>query len=431
MNITPENARVDKLEIHFEGQSLQSRSIAELDEYIWFITNDDKSLFHKSYKTRGLESRNKETFILSIPPFSLRPTGEQRQVYPFTLKLTINCTRFLQNNMNNPPENALYPELRRFFQPNNVLQHTRRHCLDGKDNILTATNWSATQDIIGLSSGMLNLTKRLLELSLIVPRGYSHQYIHRIARNRIVPQEFLEKVSAAPYLRWEDWSLKYSEFYWDFQCEDAVSLVRELEPQLREIAVEENETEHTLKQRKRNKNALSIELPLPNNVFLVVYAKTSRRIRFEVRFKGSPRNYYNRQLKRYVGNGRAITFEDTMSFLRREATATLERIVGKLRQPSSVKAPVAITLATLMNSIYAATHDPEYPERGVNVAQAGELLSLLMANKRIVATPQNSNMLAILAKRGVLEKATHEKRIKQKRYRVASMYLPLFQQLMK
>lgn len=101
---------------------------------------------------------------------------------------------------------------------------------------------------------------------------------------------------------WDHWAISQLETYWEFDCLDAVSTVHAIAAQASEIVTGLEETYYALDDigvgrptLQRPDNAVSLTIPLgQRNTKLVIYAKSPRRVRCEVRHLKNPRTIYGR-----------------------------------------------------------------------------------------------------------------------------------------
>lgn len=420
-NITAENARIDKTEIHFPLQTMLARSAEELNIYIGNITADNEMLFRRSYRGAGIESRKPKYWLLTIPPTGMRNSLNNNCTHRFTIKLDINFSRFYQSNADRIQNIASHfpTEL---FQPSGWLKRARQICISNQnDNILLGSAWRDTANVRSLYSLMLNRAASLIEIFMPIPRGGDHAEVSSVLNSHGLPEAFNILAPAFPRLNWNGWVIKHNQVYWDFQCEDAISFVWGMEHPLRQITAIDNAQQYPVPNAGRNNNSLSHSFPLANDLMLTVYAKTQRRVRFEITFLTSPRNSLNRQIPNepIMRSGELSALPHMIQFQIETATTTLQRIVRALT-PETTTYPRSsiIIFADLMNIMHRAT--------GGNILLSYEILPLLMRNERIVSNSRIANALMTLERAGVLQRVQHEVRIRKgRRYVLTPKFQPL------
>lgn len=195
---------------------------------------------------------------------------ERRQL---SLSLSINPTRYVAHQRHPGRDPFIGPE--HWGTPSllarRVSLRTRDEiCLDGKDNILLGPRTRAF--------------------------GRPDVWPHHLRRywNGIITEldhEFRRCAPVAPYCRPPEFSphinLRTTETYWEFRHPDPTALVAELSPVLLPLGIEASVREFPYadgwSETRFTGNSRSLTVLLATGVLLRVYAKTTRRIRFEIK----------------------------------------------------------------------------------------------------------------------------------------------------
>ena len=209
------------------------------------------------------------------------------------LELSVNPTRFYANNVEDLEELAALSPQTTFSVNRELQQQTQNATLDGNDNFLLSLPRNG-----GISfAGPENLSNRALEI-------FFNQF-RALIDSQLVPSETNDFAGLTIFrdlsvtLNWDNLVIQQCEVYWDFEAPDALSRVNDLNRTIGAIA-QSFETTSYDQRTEGEHNALSIQVPLTQNVQAVFYAKTHHRIRVEVKhFKNvrqtcqipPPRNY--------------------------------------------------------------------------------------------------------------------------------------------
>lgn len=197
--------------------------------------------------------------------------GEAIEGRRLKLDLSINPTRYVVHqplpgrNPYVPPDTWGAPSLATRRTP---LRTPHEASLDAKDNVLLGPRTQAFARPDVWPAHLLRYWEGILD-------QLNAEFL-RAAEGADVD------LSREPYL-----NLRSAETYWEFAAEDPIALVREMEPVLTALGIEASVREFAtypdgLAQREFVGNSLSIRVLLSTGVMLRVYAKTTRRIRFEV-----------------------------------------------------------------------------------------------------------------------------------------------------
>ena len=192
----------------------------------------------------------------------------------FHFTLALNLTRFLAHQ---DSEDLGYL---RALSPDDALQardcSTRLRGLDGNDNILTVKRMG------GRSFDNRDAhTRAALEIYM--------GHIMALFQERIgeIHPEILHDVTPIVFR-----AIQQAEVYWELESEDAITVVTALGRSCTSSAA------HIFKTFPVTvgiaQNCPSIRIPLNSDVHLVIYAKESRRVRFEVKFSGPIRQLADR-----------------------------------------------------------------------------------------------------------------------------------------
>lgn len=174
------------------------------------------------------------------------------------------------------------------------------------------------------------------------------------------------------------YSLHEIEFYWDFDHDNPIDYVISILPHLRQSSANVREVEYEVNVPRLDLSCQSpcIKLALTRNIELKVYAKTNRRVRFEISFKDSAIGAH--------GGGQTAASIAIMAhkipLLAEEAAKRCNDVmqtIAAARPP-----PSTVSALQLMHEIYARARNPY-------VAEA--IVAALVTFERIV--PYNNDPL--------------------------------------
>lgn len=206
--------------------------------------------------------------IESFTPLQYRHS--RNSLRRLTATIGLNPTRFVvHQDMRLSDEVRRWPEVR-LWSRSAITRHINgEFALDGRDNVLLGRrreHFASSQN-----------WPHHLERYLSAVSSQIQATVDTAARHAGV---VIENPQAS--------SLRSVETYWEFLTNDALALVSRLEPVLSQIGAESRRREFPLhesvsgSERIRDRNSVSIRSYLTNDVSLRVYAKTPRRIRFEI-----------------------------------------------------------------------------------------------------------------------------------------------------
>lgn len=208
--------------------------------------------------------------------------------------------------------------------------------------------------------------------------------------------------SATPLSRYEGHSPTYKldrvETYWEMGSDDPTALVAELEPVLFQLGIEANTRffppSDARPTREASHNARQVTVRLRNGVWLKCYAKTTKRVRFEI--------VHDVKLNRTLLNGgrNSTHLEDLwgwLEMLRSAAADDLNSVLEVIERRTIAPADSAPTYA-LIRRVMSATRDDQ---------EADALLSLIVHQRVVrlgVSDPLRVPVMALMAQ-GVLKRS--------------------------
>ncbi|MEN8754951.1 MAG: hypothetical protein ABF332_03200 [Akkermansiaceae bacterium] len=119
------------------------------------------------------------------------------------------------------------------------------------------------------------------------------------------------------------------EHYWEFQCSEAPAKLDGFAPLLKAFCKDSLTRDHQASDDNLNKNGRSIHLRLGKGEEIVVYAKTSNRLRFEVRH--SPRKQSNLLPEGFTSNS-IVEFEGSLRKLAERASERVNNLLNYLSE---------------------------------------------------------------------------------------------------
>ncbi len=179
---------------------------------------------------------------------------------------------------------------------------------------------------------------------------------------------------------WSEWVVRQVETYWEFETDDAVGLVRSLEPHIREISRNLSVGEHDVPRGTRHSeaNAVSLSVDLgAQGVRLGIYAKASARIRFEVRQLTNPRRTYGTRAS--TANFPRDDLADLPAFLAFVSERAHDRacmFIEVVHQVGVSVPPTLVRLSMLLGKVARACEG--------DASRIHQVLVLLMSSGRIV-----------------------------------------------
>lgn len=297
LRVTPESGREDKIELSLETWVLHgsTTTLDEIREYIsappehlraslsaaesacygWiFNRSQQPGAWRSPLKIRKADLQFADSGI-SAPLFSGEwffqfsgSADNAERTIPTKLFLSLNALRYVRHNAGPRPlpsataENWPAPNLKK---RNEQPQHYGEFSLDGKDNWLPDSTYF---------SAWANDERWQRHLREYV-RGVGDALTAEL--DRVTSQHF------STYDFHEDFRLQKVETAWEFATTEPIDLVRSLVPHLQAFNDLQTATTHYRPETEKGiVNSPSIKIALGANSFLRLYAKTNRRIRFEI-----------------------------------------------------------------------------------------------------------------------------------------------------
>jgi len=233
------------------------------------------------------------------------------------LELSVNPTRFYANNDEDLEELAALSPQTTFAVNHELQQQTQNATLDGNDNILLSLPRNG-----GISfAGPENLRNRALEIFF--------DQLRTLIDSQLVPSETNDFSGFAIFrdlsvtLNWDRLVIQQCEVYWDFSASDALSRVNDLNRIIGTIAQRVETTSYD-QRTEREHNALSIQVPLTQNVQAIFYAKTHHRIRVEIK------HFRNVRQTCQIRPPRNYGLFELLSHVRQDAAARIRPIFESL-----------------------------------------------------------------------------------------------------
>ena len=205
-------------------------------------------------------------------------------------------------------------------------------------------------------------------------------------------------------------NLQEVETYWEFRTDNSLQRILDIEPLLRTFNEMDSETTHY--KNETLGNGIGVKIPIRAGVELQVYAKTNRRIRFEVghdlqkcstpaHILGSLHDPHTfSSLERVYGK---------LELLRQDAAEIINAVFQHMRQQNTLPTTPNRALH-LLYDISQAVPDPEI---------ARVLIWTLVTTGRVVSMPPLSPHLKELKRLGILET---QPRNRKRAYVVTSAY---------
>lgn len=299
-NVTADDGREDKIEATFGTWTFYSipDELDELREYMsvlparqWrnlvgYVRDRYGYLFNRPNDPQGrrnpLHIRNRPYPVARLPEHIGRPlfggdwmlrysqsnTGERRDFHT-VLRLSLNPQRFLRNQPVPSPIGSLHT----WEQPRITELENRPDCA-GEFSLDGADNWLPNTSTFRAFATPARWRVHLRRYFQAVRDAFTAE-LERVMGERQMPA--LQEQ--------EDCSIRTVETAFDFATNSPLELVNSLVPLLsgyRADNVEVNEYRVPQLQTERVQNSLSVRVRIRDNTWLRVYAKTNRRVRFEI-----------------------------------------------------------------------------------------------------------------------------------------------------
>lgn len=224
--------------------------------------------------------------------------------------------------------------------------------------------------------------------------------------DRIAGLEEAERYALPPLtfdFAWDRWALKQLETQWEFQSEDALSVVDRVIARGQEIVESPRLREYDAypSARERQRNAQSALFPLGREgVHLAVYAKSMTRLRFEVRHNRNPRTLYGHKPEvQALRTDRRENLFLLIAHINEEATERLNAFLAELARQDIRPSPTITRLSVFLSHVAnACGHTPALVQR---------VLSPLVRHGRISRNGPREVLDALdyLVEAGVLRRA--------------------------
>lgn len=293
--VSADTARQDKIEINIALGSIRGESyeevLGEAESFLHFLGSPPVGLhepdaygriFNRPQRTNNQfenqDIRKRATVNQPLPPPLFR--GELRvhnprnrePVWSFDVLLSLNLNRFLRRQRFPSPTRQLLldnPPFQYSFYGSEVPSSlTNEVALIGDDN------WIPDERLWMLYAGQRFWSRHLRHYV----EGSVREVLADVTRVDNQLSLSLEQPARNPFSLWS------VEHYWDFYSDDPLGTVRMLEPLLRSFAASRLDArEYPLTiPIEGNQNSRRLLLQINNGTTLRIYAKTNRRVRFEV-----------------------------------------------------------------------------------------------------------------------------------------------------
>lgn len=341
VRVTSQQAWIDKAKIRFRGSELWGVRSTDLEDFLGSLADGDLV----KAKRNSLKIGGKNWLFSCRIYFDARyqpvNRGAQRRGgrrpgsrwQELSVDLSFNLTRFISLRGLPSHINMFASDLRPVFQADSSAA-ARLETLDRNDNFVPSIERLAEAQAASWPIELRALTE--LFAQLIRQIFLSRSGVNVVAN----PPRFAPPGSRySVYLDWSRWVLKHLETYWEFQSPDALSAVEQFHARLPRLASDIRATRYAvaaaqeegeqldpeLSQESQLHSSLSLTIPSgAKNVHSIVYAKHAKRIRFEIRRRGSVR-----QTLATAGESRRGAAQEDMdlvSFLRRVTDDSASRM---------------------------------------------------------------------------------------------------------
>jgi hypothetical protein len=158
-------------------------------------------------------------------------------------------------------------------------------------------------------------------------------------------------------LNWRELSIQQAEICWDYKTPDALSLMATINQLISAVAPEVRSTVFydgpEAYHLERENNALKVYVPLTANIQAGFYAKTSTRLRAEIKYRGNVKQLCRTRIQGHR------SFVELFSLVREDAAARFIPIFQSLAAHATTVEPEAQDIAHTLARIAATTEGDE------------------------------------------------------------------------
>lgn len=280
--------------------------------------------------------------IWHFPQYARNPTNNVRRVRT-TLKLHINPTKYVRYQWRVPMPRADCPRWPDpiMFKGATTTDDFGEFSLDGKDNWLpTSVAWDAFANPVRWQR---HLEAYLRGIPAIFQRELDWAHFNLFAEE--LPPER------------QQLNLNSVETYWEFSSDNPLAVVASLQPLMLSMSRRIRETRiypHDLRELW-DRNSLSLQIEIAAGVQLRIYAKTNRRIRFEVIHKLG-QDHYRLEGGRTRNNWNALN--DMIFSLRENAADIVNAALCHFRSERQIPASPISAFELLLEIVTYVKHAP-------------------------------------------------------------------------
>ncbi|TSA41071.1 MAG: hypothetical protein D4R57_01065 [Verrucomicrobiales bacterium] len=420
--VSARTARQDKMEIMVHAGTISDDS-GDVQNFLHYLGAPPSDLEFESaafgriftrqrngrppFREQPIRKRVTRNQPLPVPLFSgmlkIRNPFPPDSTWTLDAQLSLNPTRFIRHQQFPRPISRLLQERPRFAHVFYDAQSLHNVDEEFEFALIDADNWLPDNRLWSLFASP-RFWQRHLHSYLTGTVAEVRDDLHRAAEHAHVR---IERSAEAPF------SLLYVENYWEFYSDDPIGTVLALHPLLTSYAAAPvNGWDLPIKKVESDGHENSRRLLLQTQVgeTLKIYAKTNRRVRFEVKHTLNG----IRPFRIPTGGHTFATIEGLLLFVGSLASISAERVNAVLRhfRLQSSAPDGQHTVLKLIGEVQSAVQDPE---------KAFALLQILTSNGSLVVGPGNQlggifrAELARLVRQGVL-------RSSNRRYSVTPSY---------
>ncbi len=393
--IDPKTAMLDRMEITTKGHCLEftnNNSIEEnnvsLENYIGRLGTGVH--FTRQGGVNTLTIRNRLHLLLKGSQIIFRRNSTNIR---FSVKLVFNPSRFLAHYFTNPPQQMNHNDI--FRLDNNTKNALKNLTLNKGDNYIPRT-WHEFHDYINPS------TEKTYNLSNLL--GLMRRWIRETLSAGINAEE-LNVDGARLRFDWNNWVINQSELYYEFSCENAIDAIQHISRYLPMVRGDfSSQTYEGSVGTEQEANSAKIQIPMTQDMVLIIYPKTTTILRCEFKKPTSLRKLTHLRGLAYNATPRinlGTDFEDIPSMLDVHAqycSNNLTSLFNDIYRVSRDAFPDGNILPDFIRAIDTSTKG--------NQKLANQIWSLLSTNGSIDAIGQTTLRRACerLVESGYIEK---------------------------
>ena len=348
------------------------------------------------------------------------------------MRLNLNFTRFYQSNLltiEDVPDYETYNQARPrvpimgndfFILNEDRLESARQAVLQpNQDNIFVSQRWAGITDIPAMLVLKVMMCQDKVERQFISDLHWLDAIDAEMEQSNrsYLSSASIRRFHVAPLFDWSVFSIPRLEVYWDMHCDDAERMIERLKPAITRLTPTGGERNYPSDNNKDG-NAAILRLHRSKSVYFSIYAKTKKRIRFEVVYHRNLNSIFQRQ------RTADTTLYQLIDMALDDAKAKLTDFVNDLRVDDVTPASQnkAVSLAVFMEKLQDVFAG--------NYAGIRHFLTTISRFGSITAPARESQLYERLADQGILHLIHRRKGSAKRIYTFTDQYQWVLQAMM-